>query len=238
MDRWEDVLAETAASWGLSLSGGQVAQFRAYADELRRWNERVNLTAISDPEGIAVRHFLDALRCALLWGDAPGSLIDIGTGAGFPGLPLKLLRPELTLALVESVAKKAAFLQHLVALLGLSGVTVIVGRAEEVGRDPQHRERYDVATARAVAELRVLAEYCLPLCHVGGRFLAPKGERVAPEVSQAERAIELLGGRLREVAPVALPGVEPRTIVVVAKVGATPAAYPRGVGVPARRPLE
>jgi 16S rRNA (guanine527-N7)-methyltransferase len=232
-----DILAEVAHSWGLDLSDEQLAQFQIYADELRRWNERVNLTAISDPEGIAVRHFLDALRCALVWGDNPGSLIDIGTGAGFPGLPLKLLRPSLALTLVESVGKKAAFLEHVASLLGLAQVTVIVGRAEAVGRDPLHRERYDVATARAVADLRVLAEYCLPLCRVDGRFLAPKGERVADELQQAGRAIGLLGGEVLEVAPVALPGVEPRTIVVVEKRAATPTIYPRAVGVPARRPL-
>lgn len=237
MERLDHILAETSASWGLALSDAQLDQFQVYADELRRWNERVNLTAISDPVQIAVRHFLDALRCALVWGNAPASLIDIGTGAGFPGLPLKLLRPTLTLTLVESVAKKAAFLEHLVALLGLTHVTIIVGRAEAIGRDPTHRERYDVATARAVAELRVLAEYCLPLCRVGGRFLAPKGERVADEAAQAERAIGLLGGALLAVAPVALPGVEPRTIVVVEKVAPTPLAYPRAVGVPSRRPL-
>ena len=232
-----NILADIATSWGLALSDAQLAQFQLYADELRRWNERVNLTAISDPQGIAVRHFLDSLRCGLLWGDAPAALIDIGTGAGFPGLPLKLLRPTLALTLVESVAKKVAFLQEMVVLLDLTDVTIIVGRAEEVGRDPQHRERYDVAAARAVADLRVLAEYCLPLCRVGGRFLAPKGERVADELAQAEGAIARLGGALREVSPVALPGVEPRTIVVVDKVAPTPPAYPRSVGVPARRPL-
>jgi 16S rRNA (guanine527-N7)-methyltransferase len=232
-----DILADVAHSWGLELSDEQLAQFQIYADELRRWNERVNLTAISDPEGIVVRHFLDALRCGLVWGDNPGTLIDIGTGAGFPGLPLKLLRPSLALTLVESVGKKAAFLEHVASLLGLAQVTVIVGRAEAVGRDPRHRERYDVATARAVADLRVLAEYCLPLCRVGGRFLAPKGERVADELQQAGGAIGLLGGEVLEVAPVSLPGVEPRTIVVVEKRAATPLAYPRAVGVPARRPL-
>jgi 16S rRNA (guanine527-N7)-methyltransferase len=237
LEPWESTLADTAASWGIALSDAQLAQFRLYADELRRWNERVNLTAISDPAQIAVRHFLDSLRCALLWGEAPQSLIDIGTGAGFPGLPLKLLRPSLALTLVESVAKKAAFLEHVVAQLGLNDVTVVVGRAEALGRDPLHRERYDVATARAVAELRVLAEYCLPLCRVGGRFLAPKSERLSEELAQAERAIGLLGGALLEVAPVALPGVEPRTIAVVEKVAPTPPAYPRAVGVPARRPL-
>jgi 16S rRNA (guanine527-N7)-methyltransferase len=231
------MLAETAAAWGFALSQAQLDQFALYAAELRRWNERVNLTAITDPEQIVTRHFLDALACARVWGDAPATLVDIGSGAGFPGLVLKLLRPALRVTLVESVGKKAAFLEHMAALLGLEGVQVLAARAEELGRDARHRERYDVTTARAVAELRVLAEYCLPLCRVGGRFLAPKSAQVAAELNMAGTALERLGGALIEVAPVQLPGVEPRTIVVVGKVAPTPDTYPRGVGVPGRRPI-
>ncbi len=148
-----DSLATTTTAWGLPLSEAQIDQLATYAAELRRWNERVNLTAIDDEAGIVVRHFLDSLRCALSWGDAPGSLVDVGAGAGFPGLPLKILRPELRLTLVESVAKKAAFLRHVVDMLGLAGVEVVVARAEALGRDAAHRGRYDVAVARAVAEL-------------------------------------------------------------------------------------
>src|SRR6266511_3120408 len=222
-----DSLATTTTAWGLPLSEAQIDQLATYAAELRRWNERVNLTAIDDEAGIVVRHFLDSLRCALSWGDAPGSLVDVGAGAGFPGLPLKILRPELRLTLVESVAKKAAFLRHVVDMLGLAGVEVVVARAEALGRDAAHRGRYDVAVARAVAELRVLAEYCLPLCRVGGRFLAPKGAQIAAEVQSAQPAIAQLGGRLLAVEDVDLPGLEPRSLVVVAKVASTPPRYPR-----------
>ncbi len=231
------LLAETTAAWGIPLDAAQLARFAAYAAELNAWNARLNLTAISGERDVAVRHFLDSLRCALSWGEAPTSLIDIGSGAGFPGVPLKVLRPELELTLVESVEKKAAFLRHLAGVLGLEGVQVLTARAEAVGRDPAHRERYDVAVGRAVADLRVLAEYCLPLCRIGGRFLAPKGAGGAAEVARAHRAITVLGGRLLAVEPVALPGVEPRTLVVVEKVAATDARYPRAVGVPAKRPL-
>lgn len=231
------LLAETTAAWGLPLTDTQLDQFALYSDELRRWNTQVNLTAITDPEQIIVRHMLDSLSCARVWGAAPQSLIDIGTGAGFPGLPLKILRPELRLTLVESIGKKVAFLQHIVTLLGLDQVEVLTARAEQIGRDPQHRERYDVATGRAVADLRVLAEYCLPLCRVGGRFLAPKGQAVAAEVEQAQTAFATLGGQLATVAQVVLPRSEPRAIVVVDKVAPTPAKYPRAVGVAARRPL-
>ena len=232
-----DTLLNTAGAWGLRLDQRQIEQFARYSAELRAWNARVNLTAITDEEGIVARHFLDSLRCALSWGDAPSSLIDIGSGAGFPGLPLKILRPELRVALVESVSKKAAFLRHMIAVLDLRDVTVLTARAETVGRDPQHREQYDVVTARAVAELATLAEYCLPLCRVHGRVLVPKGSDIADEVARARTAIERLGGRVIDVESVTIPGVEPRTLVVIAKVAPTPAAYPRAVGVPARRPI-
>jgi 16S rRNA (guanine527-N7)-methyltransferase len=232
-----DLLATTAAAWGLPLSPAQLDQFATYAQELRSWNERVNLTSITDAEGIVTRHFLDSLRCALSWGDAPASVIDIGAGAGFPGLPLKIVRPELRLTLVESVGKKAVFLQHIVDLLGLTDVEIIVARAEAIGQDRAHRERYDVATARAVAELRALAEYCLPLCRVGGRFLAPKGAQIEAEVQAAQPALAALGGRLLAIETVELPNLAPRTLVVIAKVAPTPPQYPRATGVPAKQPL-
>ncbi|HET9222237.1 MAG TPA: 16S rRNA (guanine(527)-N(7))-methyltransferase RsmG [Roseiflexaceae bacterium] len=230
-------LATVAAHWGLHLDHHQLAQFARYAAELRRWNQRINLTAISDERGIVMRHFLDSLRCALSWGSAPSCLVDVGAGAGFPGVPLKILRPELRLTLIESVEKKAAFLRHIAAELSLSDVDVVVGRAEMIGRDAEYRERYDVAVARAVAELRVLAEYCLPLCRVGGRFLAPKGAQSADELGDAQKAIELLGGRIASVEDVDVPGVERRALVVVEKIAPTPPRYPRAVGVPAKRPL-
>jgi 16S rRNA (guanine527-N7)-methyltransferase len=230
-------LATIAATWGLHLDQHQLAQFAAYAAELRHWNRRINLTAISDEHAIGIRHFLDSLRCALSWGDTPNSLVDVGAGAGFPGLPLKILRPELRVTLIESVEKKATFLRHIVAELDLKDVEVIVGRAEAIGRAQAHREQYDLAVARAVAELRVLAEYCLPLCRVGGRFLAPKGAQSADELAGAQKAIDLLGGRIVAVESVDLPGVERRALVVVEKILPTPQQYPRGVGVPAKRPL-
>lgn len=232
-----EILAQHAALWGLELSPRQLDQFASYAAELRRWNERVNLTAIVDEREVAVRHFLDSLRLALSWGDGPRSLVDIGAGAGFPGLPLKILRPELRLTMVESVGKKATFLEHVVAELGLADVTVLVARGEALGRQPEHREHYDVAAARAVAELRVLAEYLLPLCRIGGRMLAPKGGRIDDELEAARPAIGMLGGRIAPVESVLLPDVDPRTLVVVDKIRPTPAEYPRPIGVAARRPL-
>jgi 16S rRNA (guanine527-N7)-methyltransferase len=236
-ERLIDLLAITAQAWGLALDQQQLDQFALYARELRRWNERVNLTAISDEREIVTRHFLDSLRCALSWGVSPHSLVDVGTGAGFPGLPLKILRPELDLALVESIEKKAAFLRYIAAELGFSDVSIVVARAEAAGHDPAHRERFDVVTARAVAELRVLAEYCLPFCRVGGRFLAPKGAQSEYEIADAHVAITRLGGQIAGVEAVDLPGLERRTLIVIEKSASTPEQYPRAAGVPAKRPL-
>lgn len=232
-----DELLRIATSWGLRLDRRQIEQFARYSAELRAWNTRVNLTSITDEREIILRHFLDSLRCALSWGDTPSRLIDVGSGAGFPGLPLKILHPELHVILVESVGKKAAFLEHVVAALDLRDVAVVAARAELVGHDPQHREQYDVVTARAVAELATLAEYCLPLCSIGGRVLTPKGRDVDDEVARARIAIARLGGQVIGVEPVEIPGVEPRTLVVLAKIAPTPAAYPRAVGIPAKRPI-
>ena len=232
-----DALQQTAAEWGLSLGEHQLAQFAAYADELAAWNARVNLTAILEPHEIVRRHFLDALSIARYWRESPTSLIDIGSGAGFPGLPLKILLPDLRLTLVESIGKKTSFLTHIAIVLGLEQVQVVTACAEEVGQDAHHREQYDIATARAVADLRVLAEYCLPLCRVGGQMIAPKGEDAPREAQQAERAIELLGGRLTRIEPVTITGLDTRQLVIVDKLSPTPPGYPRRVGIAAKRPL-
>ena len=232
------LLIETAAAWGLALSETQIAQFDLYAAELIDWNQRINLTAITEPQAIVIRHFLDSLSCALHWGSPPDSLIDIGTGAGFPGLPLKILHPSMRLTLVESVGKKTAFLTHLAERLGLSDVQVLNARAEELGRNPKHRERYRVATARAVADLRVLAEYLLPLVAVGGKMIAPKSNTANDEIKSAISAIRKLGGSAPSVAEIHLPNTDVRWIVTSTKQHATPKHYPREVGMPSRKPLE
>jgi len=167
---------EAQALLGFSLTDQQMAAFLCYADELRAWNRKMNLTAIEDPVDIRRKHFLDSLSCHLAMGDtSKAQVVDVGAGAGFPGLPLKLLFPEIHLTLIESVKKKAWFISHMVAVLKLQAVEVLTARAEEVGQDPAHRERYDWAVARAVAGLPTLVEYLLPLVRVGGRALAQKG---------------------------------------------------------------
>jgi 16S rRNA (guanine527-N7)-methyltransferase len=224
---------------GLHLSRSQLSALSLYERELVDWNTRFNLTAIRDPQEIHIKHFLDSLTCLLAMRDSPvGRLIDIGTGAGFPGIPIKIIVPNMQLTLVESVGKKAEFCRHVVKILDLQGVEVVQERAETLGQDPAYREYYDWAVARAVAILPVLAEYLLPLVRVGGGMLAMKGESGPAEAHSAEHALRVLGGHLRQLLPVTLPGVvEERYLVVIDKVAATPNGYPRKVGVPAKRPL-
>ncbi len=224
---------------GLHITRAQLSALSLYERELVDWNTRFNLTAIRDPQEIHIKHFLDSLTCLLALRETPvGRLIDIGTGAGFPGVPLKIIYPKMQLTLVESVGKKAEFCRHVVKILDLQGVEVVQERAETLGQDPNYREQYDWAVARAVAILPVLAEYLLPLVRVGGGMLAMKGESGPVEAHTAEHAIRVLGGHLRQLLPVTLPGVaEERYLVVIDKVAATPMGYPRKVGVPAKRPL-
>jgi 16S rRNA (guanine527-N7)-methyltransferase len=224
----------------LDLTPGQLASFQCYADLLLEWNEKFNLTGIRDLDGIQVKHFLDSLSVLLAMPPHAGAprVVDVGTGAGFPGLPLKIVRPELRLTLVEATGKKVTFCQAVVDELKLAGVTVVKARAEDLGQDPAHRERYDFALARAVAEMPVLAEYLLPLVKQGGRAVAQKGENAPAEARGAAGALRRLGGELEQIIPVALPGVpEPRHLVVIKKISPTAPVYPRRPGVAAKSPL-
>ncbi|MBI3738647.1 MAG: 16S rRNA (guanine(527)-N(7))-methyltransferase RsmG [Chloroflexi bacterium] len=235
-----DKLARNAQElFHIQLTGRQMMAFVMYERELLDWNQKFNLTAIRDAESIRTKHFLDSFSCVLAWGaNSPHRLIDIGTGAGFPGLPLKILYPALKLTLVESVGKKAMFCEHIAGMLGLENVEVIKARAEDVGQMPAHREKYDWAVARAVADMKVLAEYLLPLLKIGGTMLAQKGESGPAEAQSAEKAIKLLGGKLRQVIPVHLPGVaDDRYLVLVDKSAATPPKYPRKAGMAMKQPL-
>lgn len=236
-DDAERLLSATAAAWGLALNERQIAQFHRYLDELIVWNDRVNLTAVRDRAAMVRRHLLDSLWLARDWPAQPANLLDIGSGAGFPALPLKILYPDLPVTLVEATGKKAEFLRHMIDCLELDGVRVLNERIETVGRHPAEREQYDIVTARAVAELRVLVEYALPLLRIGGRLLAPKGRDPEAEIAAARNALALLGGEISLCQPVDIPGEERRSLVIVTKIAPTPARFPRAVGVPAHRPL-
>lgn len=232
-------LIQRAADLGLMIGEHQQAQFAAYLRELLDWNTRMNLTAIEDPPSVATHHFLDSLTCLTVVQPSLGApVVDVGTGAGFPGLPLKIVRPDLRLTLLDSLRKRITFLEHLVSVLGLTDVLLCHMRAEDAGRSPAHRERYDVVLSRAVAELRVLAELCLPLARVGGTFVAMKGPKAHEELAHAGNALKALGGEVADVRELRLPlADERRVLIVVRKHTQTPRRYPRKAGEPARRPL-
>ncbi|MCL6638570.1 MAG: 16S rRNA (guanine(527)-N(7))-methyltransferase RsmG [Firmicutes bacterium] len=239
MEAFIDPLQRGVKALGLNLTGEQIAGCAAFCEILLSENRKVNLTSITGRAEIAVKHFLDSLTCLnVLELKAGTEIIDVGTGAGFPGYPIKICRPEVNLTLLESVEKKAAFLAKVKRELKLGNVYLVKGRAEEAGRDGRHRERYDVAVARAVAEMSVLAEYCLPLVKIGGYFLAMKGPAAAAEIEEARSAIEILGGRVSRLISLKLPITgEGRCLVLIEKVAATPEKYPRRPGVPKKSPL-
>lgn len=223
---------------GLSLSDDQQFQFQVLQEELLEWNKKINLTAIKDIQGIQEKHFFDSLTCFMGFEEWPESLIDVGSGAGFPGLPIKIVIPEMRLTLVESVDKKANFSRHIVEELGLENVTVLSKRAEEVGRMPEHREAYDIAVARAVAPAATLAEYLLPLVKVGGRCLMQKGTRGPMEILEAGRVVDLCGGEISDLFRLDFDDIEGEgNLVIIDKLRPTPSEFPRAVGIPAKKPI-
>jgi len=229
----------------VQLNAVQLAAFETYAAELLSWNARFNLTAITDPKDIAIRHFLDSLSLLLVLPDddqgaahSKRRMIDVGTGAGFPGVPLAIVRPRWSVTLLEATRKKIRFLEHLVAALKLQNVSIVTGRAEEVGHDRQYRGQYDIVVARGLATLPVLLEYCAPFCRPGGLIVAPKKGDITAEIAQGRRAAVALGAAIREVRPVTLPGLTDNRVVVVAEQRQPVSPiYPRAAGVLRKRPL-
>ncbi|HEY64034.1 MAG TPA: 16S rRNA (guanine(527)-N(7))-methyltransferase RsmG [Caldilineae bacterium] len=242
-------LKSGAERMGIALTEAHLDLFRRYSALLLEWNKRFNLTAIDNPDQVEIRHFLDSLSGLIVWRglvscqEAARSgrmtrVIDVGTGAGLPGLALKIVWPQLRLTLLEATAKKVRFLEHVIAELNFREVAAIHARAEELAHQPEHRETYDLALARAVAPLAPLLELTLPFLQIGGWLLAYKGPAVATEVMAAERALAVLGGELHRVIPVEVPYLaEERFIVAVRKVRPTPERFPRRPGIPVRKPL-
>jgi 16S rRNA (guanine527-N7)-methyltransferase len=235
----EEIVRETRDLVGITLTSFQISLLHTYMKELDVWNERFNLTAIHEPDKIRVKHFLDSFSPLLVMKGTPTRrLIDVGTGAGFPGIPLKIILPETEVVLVDSVAKKTDFCRHIIAVLNLKGIQVIHDRVERLGRLEEYREKFDWAVARAVARMSTLSEYLLPLVKVGGKMLAMKGDQGPSEAQEALPALGLLGGDLQQVRKLILPGVtEDRYLITVSKKASTPEKYPRKSGIPAKRPL-
>ena len=236
-----ELFATTLSNHNLKLSAKQEQQFKTYFKELITVNEHVNLTRITEEDEVYLKHFYDSLTPLLLVPEVfteGAKVCDVGAGAGFPSLPIKILRPDLRLTIVDSLGKRLKFLQELLDKLEISGVELVHGRAEDFGQNPAYREQFDLVTARAVARMSVLSEYCLPLAKTGGKFVALKGPKAASELADAKKALDTLGGKVSFSQEFTLAGTEEeRTIVVVDKVKKTPAKYPRQAGTPNRKPL-
>ncbi len=232
-----DDLRAWCVPFGLDMSDALLDQLDVYAEFLVEYNQKVNLTAITDPVGIAVKHFLDSLLL-LAAADIPAgaSLIDVGTGAGFPGVPVHLTRDDLHLTLLDSLNKRIVFLQELCQRLNVNA-SLLHARAEDAGRDPSLREQFDFATARAVASLPVLCEYCLPFVRVGGIFAALKSRNAAEETALAGHALALLGGRAETERSFILPDSSERCILLIRKISHTPPKFPRPAAKMAKSPL-
>lgn len=235
----EALLQEAFSAAGFVLSERQTEQFRQYFELLIDWNQRINLTAIEDPVDVVDKHFIDSVLTMKVSGSLAGKrLIDVGTGAGFPGVPLKIMAPELSLCLFDSLQKRINFLTELCSSLDLSGVEMVHGRAEEFGRNSDYREQYDLATARAVAKLPVLAELCLPFVKVGGVFIALKGPELEQELNESKKALQEMGGKIMRVENIKLGHDQyERNLVVVEKMKPTPKKYPRKAGTPQKSPI-
>ncbi|MGI6587997.1 MAG: 16S rRNA (guanine(527)-N(7))-methyltransferase RsmG [Peptococcia bacterium] len=224
---------------GLSLTTQQTSQFAIYKDELLSWNKKFNLTALIAEKEIMIKHFYDSVLGikAYEW-TGHEKVLDLGTGAGFPGIPLKIIYPSLAMVLVDSLQKRVGFLKYLLKTLGLEEIKAVHGRAEELGQAKLYREKFDLVVSRAVARLPVLVEYCLPFVKVGGTFLAYKGTEGQKEGQEASMAIKKLGGKLLKIESFVLPEqMGLRTIIVIQKVNSAPRTYPRRPGIPNKKPL-
>lgn len=233
----KDLIINGSRQLNIPLNEMQVNQLTEYARLLAEWNEKINLTAITDDEGIAVKHFLDSLT-AINTGYVKGSVIDVGTGAGFPGLVLKIAKPEIQLTLLDSLNKRINFLKDVCEKVKIDDVEMVHARAEDSGKDRAYRGQFDTVVSRAVANLTVLSEWCIPFLKKGGYFLALKGPLAEEEVKSAHRAVKILGGKIEDIFEAQIPFTDLKhKIVVIKKVGQTPLKYPRKPGIATKTPI-
>ena len=236
--RFEEEMSKKSKILGVRFSVEQIEQFYKYMNLLIEWNEKMNLTAITEPKEIILKHFIDSITI-LKYIDDNSKLVDVGTGAGFPGVPLSIMNPTLKITLVDSLNKRLIFLQEVVKELNLKNIEIVHARAEEFGQNKNYREKFDIAVSRAVANLSVLAEYLLPAVKVGGQVICMKGSQVEEELNDAKFALKELGGKIKSVDEFCLPGTDmKRNVIIVEKIKETPKKYPRKAGTPAKQPLK
>ncbi len=238
----ESILIDGAQKIGINLNKEQIKKFSQYLELLIQWNQKINLTSLKTPKEIIIKHFLDSISCIEIineYIDTEGiSVIDVGAGAGFPGVPVKIICSSIRLSLLEARKKKTIFLEKITEEINLQQVKILNGRAETFGKSADHREKYDIALSRAVAHLNVLSEYCLPLVRLGGLLVAQKGRSYREEIDKALKAVQLLGGELIGVENVRIPFInQERYLLVIKKIKDTPSKYPRKEGLPKKRPL-
>ena len=232
----KEMIRQAALGAGVELSNLQTEQFLRYSELLIEKNKVMNLTAVTDFEEITVRHFADSLSFVRVWDGQPASLADVGTGAGFPGIPLKIAFPELSVTLMDALQKRVGFLEEVCRELGLTGIEAVHGRAEDLARDSRYRETFDYAAARAVAQLPVLSEYCLPFVKEGGLFAAYKSGNVREETEACGHALSELKAEIEKTETFSVGGID-RALVCIRKTGKTPDKYPRRAGIPQKKPL-
>lgn len=238
MSRDYSYLIKTLSSWNFEIDDNKISQLDKYYEMLIEKNKVMNLTAITEFDEVLVKHFVDSLSICTIIPDDVKSVCDLGTGAGFPGIPMAIAYPDLQFSLIDSLNKRIKFLQEVVDALGLTNVTLVHGRAEEAGRNKLYREQYDLVVSRAVANISTLSEYCLPLVKVGGYFISFKSGDIEDEIKQSGKAISKLGGKLQKPVLFNLPDTNiSRSFLVIDKEKSTPKAYPRKAGTPSKEPL-
>ena len=230
-------LQNQAQKIDINLTNKQLNEFYTYMNLLIEWNKNINLTAITEPEEIIKKHFIDSLTISKNI-QKDSSIIDVGTGAGFPGIPLKIVREDINVVLLDALNKRLNFLNEVVKENKLENIETVHFRAEEIGKNKKYREKYDIATSRAVAQLNILAEYLLPLIKIGGKCICMKGCNVEEELKNSKKAITLLGGEIEKIEEFILPDSDiKRNVIIIKKVNSTPAKYPRKPGTPAKEPI-